>query len=125
MCSGSKDLDFHFLAENPRNIEKITYLYFFRLVKLQNVPFVYTMHLTLTVERLRLPFLKSTQYKKLAPNVLRFTYQNLKSCKSHDFTNRFSILMFFVFFSFFMWFAIFQILICEPQYIWHKFLVLS
>ena len=25
--------------------------------------------------------LKSTQYKKLAPNALRFTYQNLKSCK--------------------------------------------
>ena len=63
-----------FLAENPRNIEKITYLYFFRLVKLQNVPFVYTMHLTLMAERLRLPFLKSTQCKKLALNVLRFTY---------------------------------------------------
>ena len=24
---------------------------------------------------------KSTQYKKLEPNTLRFTYQNLKSCK--------------------------------------------
>jgi hypothetical protein len=24
------------------------------------------------------------QYKKLAPNALRFTYQNLKSCKSHE-----------------------------------------
>ena len=70
-----------FLAENPRNIEKITYLYFFRLVKLQNVPFVYTMHLTLMAERLRLPFLKSTQCKKLALNALWFTYYNLKSCK--------------------------------------------
>ena len=48
---------------------------------------------------------KSTQYKRLAPNALRFTYQNLKSCKSHKkyetlsfqfFTNRFSILMFFI-----------------------------
>ena len=55
-----------FLAENPRNIEKITYLYFFCFVKLQNVPFVYTMHLALMVDRLRLPFLKSTQYKKEA-----------------------------------------------------------
>ena len=25
--------------------------------------------------------LKSTQYKKLAPNALQFTYRNLKSCK--------------------------------------------
>ena len=25
---------------------------------------------------------KSTQYKKLPPNVLQFTYQNLKSCKN-------------------------------------------
>ena len=38
------------LAENPRNIEKITYLYFFRLVKLQNVPFVYTMHLMIETQ---------------------------------------------------------------------------
>ena len=28
-------------------------------------------------------------------------------------------------FNFFMWFARFQILICEPQSIWHKLLVLS
>ena len=28
-------------------------------------------------------------------------------------------------FCFFVWFARFQILICEPQSIWHKFLVLS
>ena len=28
--------------------------------------------------------LKSTQYKKLAPNALRFTYWNLKSCKTHE-----------------------------------------
>ena len=26
----------------------------------------------------------STQYKKLAPKALRFTYQNLKPCKSHE-----------------------------------------
>ena len=73
--------------------------------------------------------LKSTQYKKLAPNALRFTYENLKSCKNtwkkwnkeHQtltfqfFTNRFSILMF----------ARFQIFISEPQSIWRKLLVLS
>ena len=28
--------------------------------------------------------LKSTQYKKLEPNALRFTYQNLKSCKPQE-----------------------------------------
>ena len=28
--------------------------------------------------------LKSTQYKKLAPNALRFTYQNLKAYKPHE-----------------------------------------
>ena len=28
-------------------------------------------------------FVKSTQYKKLAPNALWFTNQDLKSCKSH------------------------------------------
>ena len=39
------------------------------------------------------------------------------------FIKRSSILMFFV--SFFMWFARFQILICEPQSIWRKVLVLS
>ena len=56
-------------------------------------------------------YLKSTQYKKLEPNSLRFTYQNLKSCKSHEkmkqrtsdscfqfFINKSSILMFFVLF---------------------------
>ena len=52
--------------------------------------------------------LKSTQYKKLAPNALRFTYKKLKSCKSHE-TNETknirplvfsfsSILIFYVFF---------------------------
>ena len=35
-----------------------------------------------------LQFLKSTQYKKLAPNALRFTYQNLKSCKPHEKTKQ-------------------------------------
>ena len=56
--------------------------------------------------------LKSTQYKKLATNALRFTYQNLKPCKSHEekwnkehhilifqfFINKSNILMFFVLF---------------------------
>ena len=28
--------------------------------------------------------IKSTQYKKLGPNALRFPYQNLKSCTSHE-----------------------------------------
>ena len=32
--------------------------------------------------------LKSTQYKKLVPNALRFTYQNLKSCKPHGNQNK-------------------------------------
>ena len=31
---------------------------------------------------------KSTQYKKLAPNTLRFTYQNLKSCKPQKKTHQ-------------------------------------
>ena len=31
--------------------------------------------------RIMKPFLKWTQYRKLAPNALRFTYWNLKSCK--------------------------------------------
>ena len=35
-----------------------------------------------------LQFLKSTQYKKLAPNALRFTYQNSKSCKPHEKQNK-------------------------------------
>ena len=36
-------------------------------------------------QKLQLPLgLKSTQYKKLGPNALRFKYQNLKSCKSHE-----------------------------------------
>ena len=32
--------------------------------------------------------LKSTQYKKLAPNALRFMYKNLKSCKPHEKTKQ-------------------------------------
>ena len=59
--------------------------------------------------------LKSTHYKKLAPNALQFTYQNLKSCKFHE----------CFLFCFFMWFARFQILISEPQSIWRKLLVMS
>ena len=31
---------------------------------------------------------KVTQYKKLAPNALRFTYQNLKSCEPHEKTKQ-------------------------------------
>ena len=31
---------------------------------------------------------KSTQYKKLVPNALLFTYQNLKSCKPHEKTKQ-------------------------------------
>ena len=38
-------------------------------------------------------FLKSTQYKKLTPNALLFTYQNLKSCKPHEKTKPKSIKM--------------------------------
>ena len=29
-------------------------------------------------------YLKSAQYKKLVPNAMQFTYQNLKSCKPHE-----------------------------------------
>ena len=32
--------------------------------------------------------LQSTQYKKLAPNALRFAHQNLKSCKPHEKTEQ-------------------------------------
>ena len=40
-------------------------------------------------ENLRgLDFFQSTQYKKLAPNALRFTYLNLKFCKPHDKQNK-------------------------------------
>ena len=31
---------------------------------------------------------KSTQYKKGAPNALRFTHQNLKFCKPHEKTKQ-------------------------------------
>ena len=33
----------------------------------------------------------STQYKKLVSNALQFTYQNLKSCKTHDKRKRIKI----------------------------------
>ena len=33
-------------------------------------------------------FLMSTQYKKLVSNALQFTYQNLKSCKTHEKTKQ-------------------------------------
>ena len=75
--------------------------------------------------------LKSTEYKKLAQNALRFTFWNLKSCISHEknetnsisfqfFTHRFNI-----FILFFTWFSRFQILISELQSIWQMLLVLS
>ena len=32
--------------------------------------------------------IKATQYKKLASNALRFTFQNLKSCKPHEKQNK-------------------------------------
>ena len=69
---------------------------------------------------------KSTQYKKLDPNALRFTYYNLKYSKSHEKNKTKDIrplvfsfssieLAFWCFlFCFFMWFARFQILISEP-----------
>ena len=80
---------------------------------------------------------KSTQYKKLSPNVFRFKCQSLKSCKSHEKNETknlrplvFSCSPIYVAFwyfllCFFMWFARFQILLSEPQRIWHKLLVLS
>ena len=63
----------------------------------------------------------------------------MKSCKSHEkklnkehqtlsfqfFINKSSNLMFFVLFCFFVRFARFQILICKPQSIWSKLLILS
>ena len=62
---------------------------------------------------LHISIIKSTQYKKLAPNILPFTWKKwnkeYQTLIFQFFTNRFSILMFFVLF--FMWFARFQILI--------------
>ena len=61
----------------------------------------------------------------------------LKSCKSHSKNETKNIrLLVFSFssinwafwcflFCFFMWFALFQILLCEPQSIWRKLLVMS
>ena len=44
-------------------------------------------------ENLRgLNFFNSTQYKTLAPNALRFTYQNLKFCKPHEKTKNIKML---------------------------------
>ena len=40
------------------------------------------------VKRLYGEILKSTQYKKVEPNALWFTYQNLKSCKPHKKQNK-------------------------------------
>ena len=74
--------------------------------------------------------IKSNQNKMLAPNALWFTYQNLKSCKSHEKneTKNIRLLIFnfspFWCFLFFMGFVRFQILISEPQSIWRKHLVL-
>jgi len=76
---------------------------------------------------------KSTHYKKLAAkcfavDILKFEIlkkQNKKhqNARFIDEKLKNKSLMFFV--SIFMWFARFQILICEPQSIWHKLLVLS
>ena len=72
-----------------------------------------------SLNALRTYIMKSTQYKKLAPNALRFTYWNLKSCKPQktkqkhqnarfiDENQKAKSLMFFVLS--FMWFARFQI----------------
>ena len=78
---------------------------------------------------------KSTQYKKLCgshikiwnlANYMKKWNKEHKTLSFQFFTNRFSVLMFWCFlFCFFMWFAPFQILIIEPQSIWHKLLVLS
>ena len=71
-----------------------------------------------------------TQYNKLAPNTLRFTYWNLKSCKPHEkmldlLIKNWKLRVWCSLLHFFMWFATFQILICEPRIIWHKLLELS
>ena len=42
------------------------------------------VYLALDFEFLAPNLLKSTQYKKLVPNTMRFTHQNLKSCKSKN-----------------------------------------
>ena len=53
--------------------------------------------------------LKSTQYKKLAPNALLFTYKNWNSCKSHEKNETKNIrLLFFHFDVFYLWFARFD-----------------
>ena len=42
--------------------------------------------------------IKSTQYKKLAQNALRFKYQNLKSCKQHEKTKQKPFSVYFLLF---------------------------
>ena len=71
-----------------------------------------------------------TQYNKLAPNTLWFTYWSLKSCKPHEkmldlLIKNWKLRVWCSLLHFFMWFATFQILICELQIIWHTLLVLS
>ena len=81
---------------------------------------------------------KSTQYKKLVPNtltvvrILKFEilqtiwknktkkHQNTKSIAEKLKTKSLGSSFYF-----FMWFARFQVLICEPQSIWRKLLLLS
>ena len=104
----------------------------FFIIELPNVACLIRCSLLFKMNQKQIP-LKSTQYKKLAPNALQFTYQNMKSCKSNEKneTKNIRLLVFslssinFGVFCFFMWFARFQILICELQSIWHKLLVLS
>ena len=66
--------------------------YFFQEKKrkrIQSVQITYLATAAVNVVRIwPLFLLKSTQYKKLVPNALRFTYQNLKSCKPHEKTKQ-------------------------------------
>ena len=58
--------------------------------------------------------------------ILQITWKKMKqsTLSFHFFINKSSLLMLFIL-VFFMWFERFQILVCEPQSIWRKLLVLS
>ena len=63
-------------------------------------------------------FIKSTKYKKLAPNALRFTSWNLKSCKSHEknVTKNIRLLVFSfssINLAFLMFFVLFFYVVCK------------
>ena len=79
-------------------------------------------------------FLKSTQYKKLAPNacgslikIWNLANHMKKQNKKHQNAKSIGekLRVWCSLFHFFLWFARFQILMCEPQSIWRKLLVLS